>query len=77
VKYQWPELARVKFEISPDIHCKGKERSSRRATAWLRALTEMTWLGSGLLIMDLSTLFESGHAYVIYHFISQVFFVNT
>ena len=42
VKYQWPELARVKLEISPAIQVSGNERSSRRATAWLSAETVIT-----------------------------------
>jgi hypothetical protein len=39
VKYQCPELARVKLEISPEIHVNGKLRSSNCATAWLSADT--------------------------------------
>ena len=31
MKYQWPELARVKLEISPAIQVRGNERSSSRA----------------------------------------------
>jgi hypothetical protein len=49
VKYQWPELARVKLDISPDIHVSGKLRSSRRLTAWLSALTEITAACGALL----------------------------
>ena len=33
MKYQWPDAARVKLEISPEIHASGKLRSSRRATS--------------------------------------------
>jgi hypothetical protein len=42
VKYQWPDAARVKLEISPDIQAKGKLRSSIRDTAWLSADTVNT-----------------------------------
>ena len=42
VKYQWPELARVKLEISPPIQVSGKLRSSNRATCWLSAVTVST-----------------------------------
>jgi uncharacterized membrane protein len=39
VKYQWPEAACVKFEISPETHASGKLRSSILATAWFSAET--------------------------------------
>jgi c-di-GMP-binding flagellar brake protein YcgR len=39
VKYQCPDAARVKLEISPEIQASGKFLSNIRATAWFRAET--------------------------------------
>jgi hypothetical protein len=42
VKYQWPDAARVKLDISPETHASGKLRSNIRATAWFNADTVST-----------------------------------
>jgi hypothetical protein len=44
VKYQCPELARVKFDISPETQVSGILRSNNCATALLSAETLMTAL---------------------------------
>ena len=42
VKYQWPEGARVRLEISPAIQARGRLRSKARRAMRLSSLTLMT-----------------------------------
>src|SRR6267378_1268150 len=40
VKYQWPELAALKFDISPSTQTDAKRDSSVPRTAWVNSVTE-------------------------------------
>jgi hypothetical protein len=76
VKYQWPEAARVKLEISPAIQVRGNERSSRRATAWFRALTVSTGGAAKPLSVGVSFIIWQGKEASCPHIIGEVMLMS-